>query len=321
MTAPTLSVERLADAPDLLQAVKVIADAFEQADLFFGHGTDNALDEAMWLAAHALEIRYSQPDWQALFEHALQGPVDQSLAQQLVLVAQARITERKPMSYLLGEAWFAGLRFEVNESVLVPRSPIAEMIASGFAPWIDAEQPLNVLDLCTGSGCIGIASAIYYPHWTIDASDVSSAALDVAQQNVSSYDVGERVTLIEADLFDGPFRADYDLIVTNPPYVDAEEMTDRPAEYRAEPALGLAAGNDGLSLARVILAQAAEHLTEDGVLVCEVGASDRALQAAFPEVPFTWLEFSDQSVGVFVIDKPTLQEHAGVLSQLEGNLE
>lgn len=310
-----INAKSLKTYDSLGSATRAVAEAFDSADLFFGHGTDNALDEALWLTTHVLDISYADPDWQQTLQVALDSSVDDDVASRLAAFALARVTTRQPMAYVLGEAWFAGLRFTVTPAVLVPRSPIAELIATGFQPWLDPEQPLKVLDLCTGSACIAIACAVYFPHWTVDASDISAEALAVAAQNVAAYDVGDRVTLIEADLFDAPLLAEYDLIVTNPPYVDAPEMNNRPDEFRYEPVLGLAAGDDGLDLVRTILAEAADHLSSNGVLVCEVGVSDEALQATYSDVPFTWIEFSDDSQGVFVIDKEQLLEHSDRLQQ------
>ncbi|MEL7298528.1 MAG: 50S ribosomal protein L3 N(5)-glutamine methyltransferase [Pseudomonadota bacterium] len=306
--------QQVRNAPTLAAAADATRHGFEAAGLFFGHGTDNAWDETLWLIAHLLGIQY-EAGWQSALQTALDAPADDQIVKQLLTIAEARIETRKPLAYLLGEAWFAGLKFAVNEDVLVPRSPLAELITQGFQPWVPSVDDLSMLDLCTGSGCIAIATALYQPTWQVDASDVSVAALDVAERNVANYDLGDRVTLIEADVFNAALFQQYHLIVSNPPYVDAAEMNERPDEFAREPVLGLAAGDDGLDIVRAILADAAEHLHDDGVLICEVGASDRALQEEYSTVPFTWLEFDDGGAGVFVLTKSQLRAHNDVLQQ------
>lgn len=310
-----LSAAQLQAQTTLAGAAGLIASRFDDAGLVFGHGTESAIDEALWLVASTVGVNYAAADWQAAFQQALDSGLDQALAGRLAALANQRIESRKPLAYLIGEAWFAGLRFFVDESVLVPRSPIAHLIADGFAPWVDAGRVSRVLDLCTGSGCIAIAAALSQPHWQVDASDISRAALAVAERNVQAYDLCDRVRLIESDLFSAPLFARYDLIVSNPPYVDAAEMDARADEFRHEPALGLAAGDDGLDLVRIMLAEAADYLSDDGVLIIEVGVSDEALQREYSAVPFTWLEFEDGSQGVLVIDRNTLLAHQALLAQ------
>lgn len=279
------------------------ASRFSEAGLHFGHGTDNAVDEAAHLTLHALHLPANLPA--ALYGAAL---TDDEV-RRVVALLERRVTERKPAAYLTGDAWFCGLPFHVDERVLIPRSPIAEMIGDRFEPWLDPDGVERILDLCTGSGCIAVACAYAFPEATVDASDVSADALEVAQRNVERHRVGDRVTLMRSDLFSAHDGDAYDLIVTNPPYVDAAEMAALPDEFRHEPRLGLTAGGDGLDVVLRILRDAPEHLTEDGLLVCEVGASAPALDALLPELPLSWVEFERGGDGVFVIDAAGLRAH------------
>jgi ribosomal protein L3 glutamine methyltransferase len=218
-----------------------------------------------------------------------------------------RIEERVPAAYLTGRAWFAGLEFVVDERVLVPRSPIAELVESGFEPWLDPSSVENVLDLCAGSGCIGIACALAFPDARVDLADVSGEALEVARANIDRHGVGDRVRAIVSDVYDGLGDRRYDLVVSNPPYVDAGELAAMAPEYRHEPELGLAAGPDGLDVVHRILAGAREHLTQGGQLVVEVGASEAALAAAYEHLPLTWVEFERGGGGVFVLSASDLE--------------
>jgi ribosomal protein L3 glutamine methyltransferase len=276
------------------QLIETIAGRLDAADLFYGHGADNAYDEAAWLTIHALGFSPAEPmsEPEALVTPAQLAAVEDLLAR--------RIKSRKPLAYLLNSAWFYGLEFYVDERVIVPRSPIAELICQEFSPWL-AAQPLRILDLCTGSACIAIACAHQFENAKVDATDLSGEALAVAAINVAKHKQYDRVRLIQADVFDGLPLRQYDLIVSNPPYVDAEAMAELPAEYRAEPELALAAGHDGLGIVRRILRQAADYLHPDGVLVCEVGDSEEALIAAYPQAPFIWLEFEFGGHGVFLL--------------------
>lgn len=279
------------------------ASRFGEAGLSFGHGTDNAVDEAAQLVLHALHLPPELPN--SLYGAAL----TEAEVRKVVRLLERRINERKPAAYLTGEAWFCGLPFFVDERVLVPRSPIAELIASGFEPWLAPGQVSRVLDLCTGSGCIAVACAYAFPDAVVEASDLSADALEVARLNVERHGLEDVIHLVKSDLFDALDGARYDLIVTNPPYVDAEEMDALTDEYRHEPALGLQAGADGLDFALRILVDALPHLEDDGVLVCEVGASMPALMDLLPSVPLQWVEFEHGGDGVFVIDRATLGSH------------
>lgn len=283
------------------------ASRFDRAGLHFGHGTDNALDESAALVLFALALPHdATPD-------DLARRLDDDAARRVEALLERRIRERMPAAYLTGEAWFAGLRFVVDPRVLVPRSPIAELIERGYAPWVDPDRVQRLLDLCTGSGCIAIASALALPQAEVHATDLSADALEVAAINRAQHGLEGRVQLHLGDLWAGaPGR--FDLIVANPPYVDAAEMAALPAEHAHEPALGLAAGADGLDLALRILREAPARLVEGGALFCEVGASQAALEARCPRVPFTWLEFERGGDGVFHIGRDELVAHAAAFA-------
>lgn len=282
---------------------------FTQAGLYFGHGTDNALDEAAWLVGAALHLAPHELD-----EHLDHEPTP---AQQEAIrtLAETRIATRKPLAYLLKEAWFAGLKFYVDERVIVPRSLTAEFIMERFQPWIDPGRVRRILDLCTGSGCMAIALAYAFPEARVDAADISEAALAVARINVENHGLRERVRLIRSDLFSALKDERYDLIVTNPPYVAHAEMETLPPEYRHEPALALASGAQGLDAMTRILAEAPAHLNLGGILVAEVGNSAVTLQEKFPAVPFTWVTTSAEDESVFLLTVKQLQQHRAVFDR------
>ncbi len=273
---------------------------FNAAELFYGHGTDNSWDEAVQLILPTLYLPIDVPP------HILNSRLTSSERTRIVSRVVRRINERTPTAYLTNKAWFCGLEFFVDERVLVPRSPIAELIEARFQPWLK-EDPLRVMDLCTGSGCIAVACAQAFPDAEVDAVDISADALDVAEQNIRSHGMEQQVFPIRSDLFrDLPNQDKYDLIVSNPPYVDEEDMGNLPDEYTHEPELGLAAGSDGLKLVRRILANAPDYLNPKGVLICEVGNSMVHLMEQYPEIPFTWLEFEHGGHGVFMLNHEQL---------------
>jgi ribosomal protein L3 glutamine methyltransferase len=268
----------------------------EAANLFYGHGTTNALDEAVYLVFAALGLEYYCAD------ELLDEPCSHDSAVLATQYVRRRIETRKPAAFITGTAWFAGLRFEVDEHVLIPRSPIGELIEKQFAPWVVPDSIARILDLGTGSGCIAIAAALAFPQARVDAVDISPEALAIARRNIERHGVGDRVELFLGDLFEPLGKRRYDLIVSNPPYVPEEEIADLPAEYHFEPKLGLAAGTDGLAVVERLLRTAEHYLSRGGTLVVEVGDSESQLLDRYPCVPFTWLEFERGGDGVFVLD-------------------
>ena len=281
--------------PTVAELIRFGADEFERAGLAYGHGTDNPVDEAAALVFHALDLDHANAA-----EAYESKPGAEGSRRVLELLAE-RVSRRVPAAYLMRRMWFAGLEFEVDERVIVPRSPFAELVHAGFRPWIDPERVRRVLDVGTGSGCIAIACALTFPEARVDAVDVSPDALEVAARNVARHGVGDRLRLLQGDVFEPVGAARYDLIVSNPPYVSDAEMDALPVEYRHEPDLALRAGRDGLDVVRRILAGAAAHLEPWGALFVEVGDSDERLQEAFPRLPFTWLEFEHGGGGVFML--------------------
>ncbi|WP_114833937.1 50S ribosomal protein L3 N(5)-glutamine methyltransferase [Aquicella lusitana] len=291
--------------------IRYATSRFNETGLYYGHGTDNAWDEAVALVLHTLHLPHSiNPA--VLDAHLTQK--EQTLLFELI---EERVIKRIPVPYLTHEAWFANLSFYVDERVLIPRSPIAELIENHFEPWVIAEDVHHILDLCTGSGCIAIACAKAFPAAEIDASDISPDALAVAKINVLRHDVEDQVKLYESDLFASLPKQKYDIIVSNPPYVSAEEMTTLPPEYLHEPKEGLLGGNEGLDFAVRILRHALEYLNPNGILVVEVGNSEFALAERFPDVPFTWLEFERGGGGVFLLTAEQLQTHQKLFTASE----
>ncbi len=273
--------------------------AFVEGRIFFGHGTDNAEDEAAWLVFHELSLPFDAEE--AVFAELV--PADD--LQRIRALATRRVDERLPLAYLMRQAWFCGLPFYVDDRVLVPRSPLSELIEYQFQPWL-TKTPGKILDLCTGSGCIGIATAYVFADSQVVLSDLSGDALAVARKNVDENNLNERVRVIQSNLFDNLAGENFDLIISNPPYVDETDLAAMPAEYHHEPELGLGSGCDGLDFTRKLLAQAADYLSPGGLLVVEVGNSWQALQESYPQLPFTWLEFAHGGHGVFVLTREQL---------------
>ncbi len=276
------------------------ASQFVQAQLSYSHGLSSPLDESVYLVLRSLNLPVDTPDvyWQSKLTNSEKETVLTTL--------KTRIEEKIPAAYIMQEGWFAGLQFYVDERVLVPRSPIAELVETQFTPWVNPDEVESVLDLCTGSGCIGIACAYAFPMAKIDLADISKDALDVARINIQQHDAAQAVSIIESDLFSGLEGKKYDIIVSNPPYVDAEDIAGMSAEFQHEPELGLSSGNDGLDCTRKILKQAPNHLTEDGILVLEVGNSQYALAEEYPDLPFEWVDFERGGDGVFILSKSQL---------------
>lgn len=294
--------------------VRWAASRFNAAGVFFGHGTDNAIDEALALVLHAISLDHDLPEW------LLSSRLTAAEAEAVRALVGRRVDERVPLPYLTGEARFAGLRFQVDERVLIPRSPLAEVIEQGYAPWLPPEAITQVLDLCTGSGCIALASAWYLPDARVDAVDLSAAALEVAAANCRQLGLEGRVRLLAGDLF-APLQQDalagegYDLIVSNPPYVGDGELASLPAEYRHEPRLALAADDDGLAVVLRLLRQAGRYLRPEGVLMVEVGNAAPLLAERLPEVPFLWLDFERGGDGVFMLTAEQLAQCQSAFTQ------
>ncbi len=279
--------------------IRWAASRFAEAELFFGHGTDNAWDEAVALTMQSLHLPIDSSI--QVLDARLTQPEKDLLARRVAI----RVEQRVPVPYITGEAWFAGMPFAVDKRVLIPRSPVAELIENGFSPWLSC-PPERVLDLCAGSGCIGIAAAMVFPDADVALSDISADALEVAEENIARHQLDDRVITVESDLFSGLAGAKFDLIIANPPYVDAEDYASMPEEYRHEPALALTSGDDGLDFTRRLLNQASDFLEDGGLLIAEVGNSWPALAKAFPNTPFTWLEFERGGHGVFALYKESL---------------
>jgi ribosomal protein L3 glutamine methyltransferase len=297
----------LAERATVEQFIRYGAQIFDDAGLWFGHGSDNSFDEAAELVFFGAGLRHED----APHVYALQLKPAQRDA--VLALFERRVRERIPAAYLTRRMWFAGHEFYVDERVLVPRSPIAELIERRFEPWIAAGSIRRVLDIGTGSGCIAIASALALPEARVDAADISDEALAVAVLNIERHAVQARVHALRSDVFKGLDAERYDVIVSNPPYVGDVELAQLPDEYHREPETGLHGGRDGLDVVRRILAQAHDHLEPGGVLVVEVGNSESALVEAYPGVPFTWLEFERGGGGVFLLTRAQLSELRGEL--------
>lgn len=293
------------DFTTLRDLLRYAVTRFNRAQLFFGHGSSNAFDEAAYLLLHTLALPLDQLD---PFLDARLLP-DEIAA--LLGVIERRTTERVPAAYITNEAWLGSYRFYVDQRVIVPRSFIAELIPEQFAPWlVDADAVHHILDLCTGSGCLPVLLANAFPQARIDAVDISLDALAVARRNVDDYQLSERITLIASDLYTQLTPRKYDLIISNPPYVNAQSMAQLPPEYRLEPQIALAGGSDGMELVRKIIAGAATHLTDNGLLIVEIGNERAHAEAAFPDLEMTWLSTSAGDDAVFLLTAQQLQQRA-----------
>lgn len=287
--------------------IRFSMSCFYEHDLYFGHGTDNPWDEAVQLVLGALHLPWNS-DGQILDARITAA----EKARVLDFLSQ-RVEQRRPLPYIIGEAWYAGMPFNVDERVLIPRSPIQELIEQHFAPWLRQGPVERILDLCTGSGCIGIVCAYAFEEAEVDLVDISADALEVARSNIARHELEERVGAIESDLFAGLKGRRYDLIVSNPPYVDAGDLASMPDEYKHEPDLALGSGDDGLDITRQILRQASEYLSDDGLLVVEVGNSEVHLQQAFPAIPFVWVELEQGGNGIFLLTAADLKQYCSQL--------
>jgi ribosomal protein L3 glutamine methyltransferase len=291
----------------IVDLIRYAASRFNAAGLTFGHSHDNAIDEATHLVLSSLHL---PPDLPPAYGGARVTAIEKNRVLSLI---DRRIETREPVAYLVGEAWFAGMPFKSDARALVPRSPIAELIEDGFSPWLDGRDVERALDLCTGSGCIGIAIAAHNPRWRVDIADISDDALALARENIALHQLDAQVRAVRSDLFSGLAGERYDLIVSNPPYVTDGEYAALPGEYAHEPKLGLAAGADGLDIALGILRDAADHLADDGLLIVEVGESEHALNALLPGVPFVWIEFKVGPMGVFALERHDLDQHVAAI--------
>jgi ribosomal protein L3 glutamine methyltransferase len=294
--------EASASLKTVRDCLRFAVSRFNEAELFFGHGSENAYDEAAYLILHTLNLPLDKLD------PFLDARLTQSELYDVLDIIERRTEQRIPAAYLTNQAWLGDLSFYVDERVIVPRSFIAELLHEQLFPWLEnPEEVGTVLDMCTGSGCLAILAAHAFPNAHVDAVDVSVDALDVAQYNVSDYGLEDRITLIESDLFAKLKGKKYDLIISNPPYVDAPSVAALPQEFKYEPMLALGSGEDGLNATRVILEHAAEHLTDNGLLIVEIGHNRDALEAAFPDLPFTWLDVSAGDEFVFLLHRNDLQ--------------
>lgn len=291
---------QLSTVRDLL---RFAVSRFNEANLFFGHGTQNAYDEAAYLILHSLHLPLDT------LEPFLDARLTSQELESVLHILERRTRERIPAAYLTHEAWLGDFRFYVDERVIVPRSFIAELLREQLSPWVDdPETVTSALDLCTGSGCLAILLAHAFPNADIDAADLSPDALDVARRNVADYGLEDHIRLVQSDLFSNLADRQYDVIISNPPYVNAPSVKGLPPEYRHEPEMALGSGEDGLDATRIILREAASHLNPDGILVVEIGHNRDALEMAFPDLSFSWLETSSGDEHVFLLRREQLGE-------------
>lgn len=306
---PQLFEEAIDDLHSLRDFMRFAMTSFAAHAVHYGHGTDNALDEAAYLILQALQLPADlDSSW-------LDARLCHGERQHLAELVRQRCVERIPTAYLVNRAWFAGLELQADARALVPRSPLAELIQNAFAPWVDAEHVQRILDLCTGGGSIALACAHYFPEAEVDAVDLSAEALALAHENRAALHLDEQVELLHGDLFTPAHGRRYDLIVSNPPYVDACDMAALPPEYLHEPRMALAAGEDGLDIVRRILREAPVYLEPQGVLIVEVGNSETHVQATWPDAPFTWLHFEHSEDGVFMLTREQLLESAAMFGR------
>ncbi len=301
MTASYLS--ETASFETMLDFLRFAISKANEASLFFGHGTDNAHDDMSLLILRSLHLPYD------LHPHLLSAKLTATEKTYLCQQLEKRIMQRIPVPYLIQEAYFCDISLYVDQRVLIPRSPLAELIKQQFSPWIDTMCVTRILDLCTGSGCIAIACCHEFPGVVVDAVDISQDALDVALINQKHFGLEEQLNLIKSDCFQDVPGLTYDIIVSNPPYVGYAEMQDLPAEYRHEPRLALEADDNGMSVVDVILQQAYDYLNENGILVVEVGHSEHEVAQKYPNVPFTWLDFEHGGRGVFILTRQQLKKY------------
>ena len=281
--------------------IRFAVSQFEDSDIFYGHGTDNAYDEAVWLIMSALHLPMDT------LTNFFDARLTNTECTKLASFIEQRITQHTPTAYLVKEAWLQGLKFYVDERVLIPRSFIAELLNDDLSPWIEFPEMIeSAADICTGSGCLGILLASAFPNAAIDVVDISQDAIDVANINIANYGLEEQITAIKSDMFSALKGKKYDVIISNPPYVDAPSMATLPAEYRNEPQLALGSGTAGLDHTHTILRKAANYLNEGGILIVEIGHNREALEAAYPNIVFTWLEVSSGNEFVFLLTKAQL---------------
>lgn len=303
--------------PELLQPLTRLRDfirwgssEFRRNQLSFGHGFDSAFAEARYLTLHALSLPLDWP------EEYFDAVLTRSEREQVIEILQLRVSSRRPAAYITHQSWFCGLEFYIDDRVLVPRSPIAELIDDRFEPWIDSSRVRRILDLCTGSACIAIASQYAMPDALVCASDISADALEVAAINCDRHALGEHITRYQSDLFDAIPQQQFDVIVSNPPYVDAEDMAGLAKEFNHEPEIGLAAGSDGLALVDRMLLQAADYMSEQAVIFIEVGNSQAAMMEKYAFIPMTWIEFEFGGSGVCCIKAEDLQQQQSEITRI-----